>query len=348
MKALYARGPMQFAMEDRPMPVPQADEILIKVHSVAICHTDLMLRDGSAGHAKYPFIPGHEFSGEVIAQGENARSHPIGTRGVVQQIITCGTCRPCLSDGPVVRCLSMRELGCDLDGGMAEFCALPQRNFIPIPASLSYDEAALCEPLANACCAVSTAQLQPNDRVVVIGPGPIGIMAAKVAKLRGASRVILAGTRDSRLSFAQAHDFGVDDVVNVRQAGAEKHLLEELLGGCGADVVLETSGTLSGLELSLRTAARGAHILAEGLPPRAQTIPFNTFLLTDCASLHRVSAWSRTDFLDALEYIISGAIDAQAMITSRFSFRDWEAAFETVATKKDESIKVILKGDVWQ
>lgn len=348
MKALYARGPLQFGMEERPLPVPGDDEILIKVHSVAICHTDLMLRDGSAGHAKYPFIPGHEFAGEIVAQGKNAQHYPIGTRGVVRQIITCGTCRACQSEGPVVRCLNMREMGCDLDGGMAEYCVLPEANFLPIPDSLSFDEAALCEPVANACCAVGTAQIQPNDVVVVIGPGPIGIAAAKLAKLRGAGKVILTGTRDSRLSFAMAHDFGVDEVVNIRSEGAEEDLLNRILAGRGADVVLETSGTLSGLEMSFRAAARGARILAEGLPPRSQTMPFNTFLLPDCASFHRISAWSRLDFVNALAFIASGKIDASAMITHRFSFREWEAAFETVATRKDEAIKVILKGDVWE
>lgn len=341
MKAIYAEGPDSFHMAERPIPQLKWNEVLVKVSSCGICHTDVIIRAGKAGHVRYPFIPGHEFSGTVVAVGEGVTGIKPGQRGVVQQILNCGFCKPCKAGDPLCLCENFTELGCIKDGGMAEFCAVPATHFLPIPDTLSFDEAACVEPLANACSAVRSGQIRVNDTVVVIGPGTIGILAAKVAKLRGAGDVILLGTRDSRLALAKNNGF-VDQTVNIREPGAEEMLKSSLLGGRGADVVIEAAGSLSALKTGLRLLAPGGRLVLEGTPSPSDTVPFNMFSLPNEGSIKRVAGWSALDFLNAKELIETKRLDVSPLITHRYPFPQWWEGFEKAEHDKDSAVKVIL------
>lgn len=341
MKAIYAQGPGCFEMAERPVPQLKWGEVLVKVSSCGICHTDVMIRAGKAGHVRYPFIPGHEFSGTVTAVGEGVTNLKLGQRGVVQQILNCGFCKPCKAGAPLCLCENFTELGCIKDGGMAEFCAVPATHFLPIPDALSFDEAACVEPLANACSAVRSGQVRVNDTVVVIGPGAIGVLAAKVAKLLGAGTVILLGTRNSRLALAKNNGF-VDHTVNIREDGAEEMLKSTLLGGRGADVVIEAAGSLSALKLGLQLLAPGGRLVLEGTPSPTDTVPFNMFSLPNEGSVKRVAGWSASDFLSAKALIETKRVDVSPLITHRYPFFQWREGFEKAEHDKDSAVKVIL------
>lgn len=342
MNALYAESVSSFRMTQRPLPQPKHGEVLVKVKSCGICHTDVMIRAGKAGHVKYPFIPGHEFSGVITECGEGVKYLRPGQRGVIQQILNCGFCKPCKAGEPLCLCENFTELGCILDGGMAEYCVVPATHFLPIPDSMSFDEAACVEPLANACSAVRASRIRANDTVVIIGPGAIGILAANVARLSGAGKIILAGTRDARLSLAKESGFGVDETVNVRKDGAEDYLAETLLGGRGADVVIDAAGSLSALKLGFRILAPGGRLILEGTPFPEDVVPFNMFSLPNEASVKRVAGWSASDFLNAKTYIESKRIDVSPIITHRYPFSQWETGFDKAVHDKDSAIKVVL------
>ena len=342
MKALYMDrpDPAGFRLCERPVPVLRNGEVLIKVAVCGICHTDIIIRSGTATHVIYPFVPGHEYSGTIVETGPGVNHLRAGDRGVIEQIIPNPADRN-YKMGVALACADHHEMGCELDGGMAEYCAVPAQNFLPIEEHVSFSEAAFTEPLANAACAVWSGRIQPMDNVVIIGPGPIGIAAARLASFCGAGRVILTGTRDSRLAIAKENGF-VEDTVNIRQPGAEEYLVNDLLGGKGADVIIEASGTLSGFETALRVIGPCGRILCEGTPPTGATLPFTPLMIPNGVSITRMAAWRDIDFYNALQFITSGKINVKPLITHEFPLEEWEAGFDVAVNHKDEAIKVML------
>lgn len=338
---MYAEAPDRFAMKLRPMPVPGPGQVLVRVASCGICHTDVMIRAGKAGHVHYPFIPGHEFSGTVCALGDGVRTVELGQRGVVQQILNCGFCKPCKEGQPLCLCQRFTELGCILDGGMAPYCVVPSTHFLPIDDGLSFDEAACVEPLANALSAVKAADVRLRDTVLIIGPGAIGLLAARAARLYGAGRVFMAGTRDARLEKAKLAAFQVDETFNVHR-DEDLRRMKQCLGSRGADVVIEAAGSLSALKLAFTCLAPGGRLILEGTPQPEDTIPFNMFALPNESSVRRVAGWRAADFQCAKELIEAGTIDVKPLITHRYPLSQWEEGFQKAACDKDHAIKVIL------
>lgn len=339
MKALWAEK-SGFTLIHKEVPKPKCDEVLIRVEACGICHTDIIIRAGQAHHVVYPFIPGHEFAGRAVAVGEGVRRVKIGDRGVVQQILACNICRMCKQGKPAAMCENYVELGCILDGGMAQYCVFPENCFVPIPDTMTYDEATMVEPMANACLAIATGAITPGDNVVVIGPGPIGIMGAALAGFFQPSKVVLVGTRDERLAIAREH-YGVE-TLNITRPGAEEMLKNELLEGNGADVVMEASGSFSGLQLAFSLAKKGTRICLEGTPNMAETIPFNKLALPTGASVHEISAWRRIDFDNCVRYIAEHKIDPNPLITHTVSIDDWERGFDLASNQKSSCLKVVI------
>lgn len=339
MKALLVRGRGDVVMTERPVPEVKGGEILVKVHSCGICHTDVNSRTGFSLRDNYPFIPGHEFSGTIVACGDGVRNRKVGDRGVIHQIVGCGICRSCTMSLPV-QCIVYQELGNGLDGGFAEYCVMPEKCFFPISDSMSFEQGTIVEPLANATWATHNAAILPGDTVVIIGPGPIGIMAAKVASLMQPEKVILVGTRDKRLEMGRR--YGATHTVNIRSEGAEEYLLNDLLEGKGADAVIDASGSLDGLKTAVKLAKRGTRICLEGSIAPGEILPFMPSAFPANASIKRLSAWRTADFLNSLNMIAEHRIDVDPLITHVLSFENWEKGFDLATFSKDDAIKVIL------
>ena len=157
MKALYMPDHSHFGLVDRPMPAIAPDEALVKVANAAICHTDVIIKSGTAGHVRYPVIPGHEFSGVVEACGPQVRYIQPGDRVAVHTVIACGQCPACRR-GDTMACQHYDELGSKRDGGFAEYCAIPAKCLFKLPANVSLAEGAVTEPLANAVSALRWAR----------------------------------------------------------------------------------------------------------------------------------------------------------------------------------------------
>lgn len=342
MKALYKNGRDRFGLTERPQPQPRPDEVLIKVDSAAICHTDILIRDGAAPHGVDTFIPGHEFSGVIVQCGSEIDYLHVGGRGVVQQIVGCNHCPACRL-GRVNLCENFDELGVKSDGGFAEYCAVPARNFHRLPDQVSLEEGALAEPLANAISAVARARIEPTEKVVIIGPGAIGLLCLLVARLSSPSLLVLVGRReDVRMSTGRRVCPDVS-TVNIADPGQKKALREEILGGSGADVVIECSGTKEGFSLALEILAPGGKLCCEGSVGRDETIAFSPFLLQKNRSVFGISGWEPRDFQRAVTMISSRAVRVAPLITHTFPLVEWEQAFAIATTGKSKSIRVLLK-----
>lgn len=338
MKALYTEAPGDYRLVDRPVPLPGADEALVKVAAAAICHTDVIIRAGVADHVRYPVIPGHEFAGLVEACSPAVRYLSPGDRVAVETIISCGQCTACRM-GDTAGCEHYDELGSKSDGGFSEYCAVPARHLIKLPGHVPLVEAALLEPLANAVSAVRQSNIKLNERVLIIGPGPIGLLALQVARLASPSMLVLAGTREERLMLGRT--LGATHTVNVKRERATD-VLQDLFGGKGADVVIECAGTRSALELAIESIGWRGRIAIEG-DLGSELVPVSPrFLQNRSASLISICGWVAADFARALQLLSYGLVDVKALITHTFTLEEWEAAFDMVTTHKSEALKVMF------
>ena len=336
MKALYMTGPDDYGLVERPKPSPGADEALVKVSRAGLCHTDVIIRAGVASHVRYPFIPGHEFAGIVEAVGSLVKFIKPGDRVVVHQHLARGQCPPCRK-GLTNVCERYDELGATSDGGFADYCVIPARHLFQLPDHVTLEEGALVEPLANAISAVRHTDIQLGERVVVIGPGPIGLLALQVARLTHPSILVLVGTRDERLKVGES--LGADHTVNIKRAGALENL-QDILGGKGAEVILDCAGTSSAVELACKMLGVGGRIAFESGESRENLPIPPSVLLSRAAKLIGINGWVTADFGRALDLISRGLVDVKSILTHTFELKDWEMAFEMITTRKSEAIKV--------
>ncbi|MGK4578722.1 zinc-dependent alcohol dehydrogenase [Kitasatospora sp. HPMI-4] len=253
MKALTFGKPGRIGLQDRPVPVPAVDEVLVRVAVTGICGTDRAIVLGEFP-AKPGVVLGHEAAGEVAAVGPAVASVAPGDRVVVNPTFYCGRCRTCRRGLPAhCEAKDGREIGVDLDGTMAEYVVVPDRFVHRLPASMSYRRAALVEPLACVLNNLRAAGPRWDDRILVLGAGPIGALCALVLARRGA-RVALADRDPVRLELARTL---LPREVRVRAAdGAGR-------GAPAADTVIDTTGTLPGGILSTLAAAGTVVVMGE-------------------------------------------------------------------------------------
>lgn len=340
MKALYTDKPGKMGLVERPRPALTANDALVRVVRAGLCHTDLVIKQGQLVNAKYPFIPGHEFSGVVEECGSAIDYISPGDRVAVQHIMSCGHCPACRK-GDTHACESVHDIGIEGDGGFAEFCSVPARHLYRIPDHVSFDEAALAEPLANAVSVVKAAHIQHSDRVVIIGPGPIGLLTAQVAALKTPQLLALLGTRDSRLEIGKR--LGPTHTINTTR-DQDLRVLSDLFDGRGANVIVECAGNSRAFKLATDLVGWKGRIIVEGIYEPGDTIQIEpyTLLLLKSVSVIGINGWSSSDFTEAIELLSQGRIDAEAIITHTFPLAQWKSAFEMIENHKDEAIKVLL------
>ena len=340
MKALYLTGPKELKLTEIPKPTPSADEALVRVTHAGLCHTDVIIREGNAPWVNYPTIPCHELSGIVEQCGESCKYVQPGDRVSVHTVIYCGHCRACRRED-TGGCENRADLGSMRPGGFAEYCVAPERYLYKVPDHVSLEEASMLEPLANAISAVRNVDVKMGQRVVIIGPGSIGLLAVAVARLHSPSSLTLVGTRDTRLAIGST--MGATHTVNITKAGAVERLKKEILEDKGADVVIECAGTQSAIQLALDIMGRNCRIGLEGSLGAGNTFALSGYAMQECsAKIIGISGWLSKDFAQALELVASGMVDVRPIITQRLALEQWEEAFEMITGRKDECVKVII------
>ncbi len=342
MQALVktARGSGHLELRDVPAPVLDRGEVLIRVRACGICGSDLKIQDDQHPYSP-PVVIGHEFAGEIAEVGEGAGGWAVGDRVVSEQHTgSCGRCRQCLT-GNAFACASKRAPGYWVDGGFAELIKVPAWLLHRIPGNLSFIEAAFTEPSAVAVHGVlERAGIAPEDVVLVLGCGPIGLAAARMAQVAGASQVIVTGTdRDERARLPRARELGIDHVVNV-----ERHdlttLVADLTGGEGADVVVELSGAPAAVAQCFRLARRLGRVGIIGQPPTDEVaIPYREALfralVVSFTYSSRYTSWER-----ALSLFARGAVLPSQFVTHVLPLREWKQGFDL--SRSGEAVKVVL------
>jgi len=282
MKAAVLKGIENLEMEDISRPTPSPQEILIKVKACSICGTDIRVYHHGHKHMRFPRITGHELSGEVVEIGKRVEGHKLGEKVAIAPAIPCGRCYYCRR-GMQSMCVNLTAIGYHYDGGFAEFMVVPEdavRNGCVniIPSELSFEEAALAEPLACAINGQQLSQIGLGNTVVVVGAGPLGCIHLQLAKAKGASRTILVELSRERIDFAKKFAFP-DVVINPSSENAIQRIKEETEGR-GADRIIVSCPSGKAQEESLSMVApRGIINFFGGLPLDNPFIKFNSNLI---------------------------------------------------------------------
>jgi len=267
MKALVIKGIRDISLNEVPIPEPKIDEALIKVEAASICHTDFVVIEGEHNMAKYPCIPGHEFSGVVKKTGDAVWHIKPGDRITALAYSYCGVCKACRRG---------MQSGCEIgiaipfhyDGAFAQYVKVPAISVYKIPEDMSFEDAAIVEPAANGLSAVDRAQIFPGDNVLVAGPGPIGLLATQFAALKNPNKLIVSGTRDERLNVAKK--LGATNTINIRNENTEKKI-DEITGGRGIDAMLYCGGGQEVWDLAEKKLNCFGRFIIEALPSKVES-----------------------------------------------------------------------------
>ena len=259
MKYIVCEKPGELKIKEKDAPIRKSGEALLKVNKVGICGTDLHAYGGNQAFFTYPRILGHELATTVLEIDENPQGIVAGDKVVIMPYISCGKCVAC-RNGKTNCCTNITVLGVHGDGGMQEQITVPASVLIK-SNDLSHDEMAIVEPLAIGAHAVRRADVKKDEFVAVIGCGPIGIGAMKIAQIAGA-KVIALDMNEERLAYAK-DQIGVDYAVNAGDNAAEK--IAEITGGDMANVVIDASGNKYAIEAGPNYMSHGGRYVLVGL-----------------------------------------------------------------------------------
>jgi 2-desacetyl-2-hydroxyethyl bacteriochlorophyllide A dehydrogenase len=336
MKAAVFNGQGDFNIREMPYPQVEPDGVIVKVKAAGICGSDLHAyrRGGPDG-----WILGHEFSGDVVEIGARVTGLKKGDRLTAMSGRGCGQCSFC-QKGDLVHCSKLRLLGYGVPGAFAEYVSVPVLNYgvysSALPDNLTYEEGATAEPLSVALYAVNQVQPEPDDTVVIIGLGIIGICLIPILKSLGVTRIIASGRRALRLKLA-----GDNGAVLVVDAAGEDivPVVNLATHGRGADVVFECAGSPAAFQQALDVCHRGAKIDLVGLYEQPVTWNPGAIVSKDITLIGCGLKW---DLPGAVNLMATGKVDTRPMITHQFPLEKVKEAFEA-QLKDPGAVKVLLK-----
>jgi threonine 3-dehydrogenase len=327
-------------MTDVEQPEYGYNDILIKIKKTAICGTDVHIYKWDEWSQKtipVPMVVGHEYVGEVAAMGDGVRGFEIGDRVSGEGHITCGHCRNCRA-GRRHLCRNTYGVGVNRPGAFAEYLAIPADNAFKLPDDVSDDMASIMDPFGNAVHTALAFDLVGED-VLITGAGPIGIMAAAVARHVGARHVVITDVNEFRLDLARK--MGVTRAVNV----AEQKLTDvmaELGMKEGFDVGLEMSGVPSAFSQMLATMNHGGKIAMLGIPPENVAIDWNEVIFKGLV-IKGIYGREMFETWYKMASLLQSGLDIAPILTHQMHVDDYEQGFETMIS--GQSGKVILNWD---
>ena len=345
MKACVLHGIGDFQFESVPTPKPKSGEVLLQIRACGICGSDIQ-RVWEKGTYTFPTIPGHEFSGMVIDAADEKDRHWIGTKAAVFPLLPCGHCAAC-AIGEYAQCTDYNYFGSRCDGGLAEYICVPVWNLVPVPESLSYEEAAMAEPAAVALHALRRAGVKIGDSVAIFGAGPIGLMLASWAKLMGADQAILIDIDERKLGFARS--MGFEDLVNSLAEDAVE-AVKRITNGRGSDCAIEGAGASVALEQCLKCTRMFGTVVAMGNPLREMTLSQKAYWELLRKQLNLCGTWNSSysdiplnDWKQSIQSMAQGKLNVKPFITHRLTLKQCPEALVMMRDRTEFFNKVMIE-----
>ena len=358
MKAWVLKSPNELELKTKAIPTPSYSEVLVKIDAVAICATDLdvisygppALIEGEKPFNK-EFTPGHEYMGTVVALGPSVDEFQIGDRVTVEIHSGCGQCKRCRM-GMYTSCHNYglnygkknkghRANGFTSDGGFKQYAINHINTLIKVPDDMTDEEATLVVTAGTTMYGLTElGGLVAGESLVVIGPGPIGLLGVAVAKALGADPVILIGTRNDRLEIGKK--LGADFVLNVKEENDIVNSVKSLVGDLGADYVVECAGTEKALDDAIMMTNRGGKICLAAFPhdPIKVNIPY---MVINNIYIYGIRGEGKSATHRAMAFMKQKRFNAKLVHTHTFKMNELPTALKYAKERIDGAIKVVIK-----
>lgn len=339
-RSAYVKSPWHFAVRDNPVPAPAAGQLLIEIKACGVCGTDQHIADRAADDWQ-PF--GHEVAGVVKAVGEGVPVFKVGDRVAVDSSAPCGTCATCapppLGRGRPDLCPKPLDYWLSITMGFGQLLLTPYQQAVPIPDSMPFDIASLCEPLGVCIDLVQAAQVQYGDHVLVIGPGPLGLGAIALAKRMGAAHIYTAGRSTSKARMEAALALGTDTFIAVDKTP----LADYHFGARKPDKILVTAQPDS-LPVAIQVAALGGIIsyIGVGMNHTKQVSFDADDLHFRKLSIRPSHAWPGTHAAESIRLLQTEPALGTTLISHRFGLEDIEQAMLTARDNRTVAKKVVV------
>ncbi len=347
MTAAVLHGLGDLRVQEMPVPQPGPMEVLVKVYACAICGTDpTVINKGWTGMPAFgSFIPGHEYSGQIVAVGPNVKDFKVGDRIAIESHKGCGYCMNC-KRGRYTICLNYgkpetghRHYGFTTNGGYAQYVVNNVSTLYKVADNISYEEATLLTTAACVHYALDNiGGFLGGETVAVLGPGPIGLMAVQLSKALGAGTVFLTGTRESRLSVGKL--LGADVTININEQDAVK-VIKDATDGLGVELVIECSGAPKAVEDAYEMVMRGGRLSFVGDSHDRPTPNHRKFVLDDLKAAG-VRGEGLGDCRRSLALFSQGRSKPKPLITHHFPLEKVNEGMDTFIQRKGGALKVIL------
>ena len=337
MKAIKLAEPWNISCVEMEKPTPKAGEALIRVVAAGICGSDIGAYRGSNNLVSYPRIIGHELAGIVESIPENNRNGiRVGDRVVVDPYLYCGHCYPC-SIGRTNCCTDLKVLGVQVDGGMAEYYCHPADMLIKIPEGMTWEQAAMAEPLTISLHGIHRGGLKAGEFCAIYGAGPIGLVAGMVAQAYGAHAIVIDLVQE-RLDFARS--VGIEYVIN---SGKEDPAaaVAKITGGVMAQQVMECTGANPCIRGCLDLVSNAGRVTLTGWPRKETSLP--TDVITKKEVDIRGARTSAGEFQEALELIASGRVDMNRILSKTVSLDEAPAVVADIEKNPGRYMKVVVR-----
>lgn len=346
MRAYRLHGIGDFRMEEVPCPAPKPGEVLVRVKAAGICGSDIP-RIYQTGTYHFPTIPGHEFAGVIEETGENVDPEWKGTRVGIFPLIPCYTCGPCM-DGRYEMCRNYGYLGSRQDGGFAEYAAVPAKNLIALPADVSYEEAAMLEPMAVAVHAIKRAAVSRTDRIVVLGLGTIGLFVLMFLTEAGYKNLSVVGNKEFQRRTAMKLGLPEEAYCDSKTEDVAQWIWERT-GQTGADVCFECVGRNETVVQALDLTAPAGKVIMVGNPASDIVIPKTVYWKILRSQLTVMGTWNssfaqneRDDWHYVMERLRDGRIRPGELISHKLAGDRLIEGLELMRDKREEYGKIML------
>lgn len=334
-------APEKIEIQDALVPQPGPDEILVRVRAVGVCGSDMHVFVGRLQkEVNYPYVVGHEFSGEVAALGEGVDAPAVGSRVACAPDRPCGQCEWC-AKGETNVCPNVEFAASHgYPGCLADYYVVRRDQVYPIPESLGFVEASICEPVAIGLHVVENI-VQPagGESYAIMGAGPDGLSIMAAAQINGASAVYVSDMLSERLDAARR--MGATEVCNVKDTDFGDFITQRTEGR-GVDIAIEAAGAVPAIQQVFHVAAIHGRGVVLGIPPTDE-IPLD---VTAARRRELTVTWARRTvgkYARAINLIANGAIDTSVLITHRFPLERAQQAFECVRDRRDGVLKAVIE-----